>query len=680
MMFFQIVLVLGYGYSHLLRRTLSPKTAFILHAILLALAGIGLLVSPAAPKPIQGANLTMSIVATLTMSIGLPYFVLSTTSSLVQAWHHTIHAAHANPALTDSTYRLYGLSNFGSLLALAAYPFLVEPWIPIKTQTLWWSWAFIGFAVICLWAGSSTISFDQWAKSPTDEDLDIAQRKKVSLTSIAIWFLLAFCPSVLLLATTNLMCQEIASVPFLWILPLSLYLLSFMICFDRPGFYQRRFFGPLLFASIIGSIFVVQAHIYVSIVLQVAGLASVCFFMAMVCHGELERWKPAPNQLTLFFLVVAIGGASGGVFVTLLAPVLFDSFLEFQLSLLLGISLMIASVWLAPPRKGRAARPNPNLSKYVYCGSAVLVAAMVLASLMYQLSPEFRPNEIFRDRNEYGLVRVSESDGYRKFISGNVDHGGQLVALTDSFKPAGYYGSSSGFGIAARRIRELNQSDRQNSKAAVVGMGIGAMLAWCQPQDDFTFYEINPLVETIAFEHFSYLRHFQNQATVKIGDGRVLLEQQLEQTGSGQFDIIAMDAFSSDAIPQHLLTIECFQLYLKHLAPDGIIVAHITNRFVDLAPVVYSAAQELKLKTYFREDSVAGGKHKTTWILLSRNEDFDQEDWMQALKCDIEKPKLVRWTDDFASLSSVTRWSTKIDLEELKATRQAIVKQKAAEQ
>jgi len=211
-------------------------------------------------------------------------------------------------------------------------------------------------------------------------------------------------------------------------------------------------------------------------------------------------------------------------------------------------------------------------------------------------------------------------------------------------------------------------------------MGIGAMLAWCQPQDDFTFYEINPLVETIAFEHFSYLRHFQNQATVKIGDGRVLLEQQLEQTGSGQFDIIAMDAFSSDAIPQHLLTIECFQLYLKHLAPDGIIVAHITNRFVDLAPVVYSAAQELKLKTYFREDSVAGGKHKTTWILLSRNEDFDQEDWMQALKCDIEKPKLVRWTDDFASLSSVTRWSTKIDLEELKATRQAIVKQKAAEQ
>ncbi len=680
MMFFQIVLVLGYGYSHFLRRSLSPRTAFILHAVVLAIAAIGLLASPAAAKVIQGTDLTMSIIATLAISIGLPYFALSTTSSLVQAWHHTLNQTRVESEPSASAYRLYGLSNFGSLLALASYPFLVEPLIPIRTQMLWWSLAFIGFAAICLWAGSPTLGVNQWADSQSAEDSATSRKEKASLSSISIWFLLAFCPSVLLLATTNLMCQEIASVPFLWVLPLSLYLLSFMICFDRPRFYRRRFFGPLLFLSVIGSVFVVQAHIYVSIVLQVSGLASVCFFMAMVCHGELERWKPAPNQLTFFFLVVAIGGASGGVFVTLLAPVLFDGFLEFQLSLLLGISLMITSVWLAPTRLGSAT--SSNLFKYVYSASAVLIAAMVLASLMYQLSPEFRPNEIFRDRNEYGLVRVSETNGYRKFISGNVDHGGQLVEEIDSLSPSGYYGPSSGFGIAARRMREpkeSNRADRQGSKIAVVGMGIGAMLAWCQPHDHFTFYEINPLVETIALEHFSYLHQFQNQATVKIGDGRVLLEQQLQQTGSGQFDIIAMDAFSSDAIPQHLLTIECFQLYLKHLAPDGIIVAHITNRFVDLAPVVYSAAQELKLTTCFRADSVAGGKHKTSWILLSRNADFDQADWMQKLKSDIEVPKLVRWTDDFASLGSVTRWSTRIDLENLQATRHTAEKQKATE-
>ena len=670
MMFFQIVLVLGYGYSHLLRRKLSPKTAFIMHAIVLAVAGIGLLIMPATPDAIQGSNLTVSIVVTLAMSIGLPYFALSTTSSLVQAWHHTLEATGSNPESTVSTYRLYALSNFGSLLALAAYPFLIEPLIPLKSQTLWWSWAFIGFAAICLWAGSSTFNVGNWAEPQDDDGLAVTQNKRVPLTYIPIWFLLAFCPSVLLLATTNLMCQEIASVPFLWILPLSLYLLTFMICFDRPGFYQRRFFGPLLFLSVIASVCVVQAHIYVSIVLQVAGLASVCFFMAMVCHGELERLKPAPSHLTLFFLIVAIGGACGGVFVTLLAPVLFDSFLEFQLSLLLGIGLMIASVWLAPSRGDPTTGSSSSLSIYAYCSVAMLVAAMVLASLMYQLSPEFRPDEIFRDRNEYGLVRVSEADGYRKFISGNVDHGGQPVAEIDSLKPAGYYGASSGIGIAARRMREINGTDRPSSNVAVVGMGIGAMLAWCEPEDQFTFYELNPLVEVIALEHFSYLRQFRNQATVNIGDGRVLLERQLEESGSGNFDIIAMDAFSSDAIPQHLLTTECFQLYLKHLAPDGILVAHITNRFVDLAPVVYSAAEELKLSTYFRTDSVAGGEHKTTWILLSRNADFDRADWMRALKSNKEKVTPVRWTDDFASLGSVTRWSTKVDLDELKAFQQ----------
>ncbi len=679
MMFFQSVLVLGYGYSHFLRRRLSPKQAFVLHAIVLAGAGFGLLISPADPEVIQRPHLTTSIVVTLAISIGLPYFALSTTSSLVQAWHHTLHATDERSSTSASSYRLYALSNFGSLLALAAYPFLIEPWIPIQTQTLWWSWAFIAFAALCLWSGASTISMSQWAQLHSSSESADAASGRVSPGAIAIWFLLAFCPSVLLLATTNLMCQEIASVPFLWILPLSLYLLSFMICFDRPGIYRRCFFGPLLFLSVVASVFVVQAHVYVSIVLQVVGLASVCFFMAMVCHGELERWKPAASQLTLFFLIVAIGGACGGVFVTLLAPVLFESFLEFQLSLLLGISLMIVSVWLAPSKACTSKKTTSNLSKYIYCGSAVLIAAMVLASLMYQLSPEFRPDEIFRDRNEYGLVRVSEADGYRKFISGNVDHGGQPVDEIDSLKPSGYYGASSGFGIATRRKREINGADRQNLNVAVVGMGIGAMLAWCEEGDQFTFYELNPLVETIAQIHFSYLRQFQNQATVKIGDGRVLLEQQLEQEGPGQFDMIAMDAFSSDAIPQHLLTIECFQLYLQHLTHDGIIVAHITNRFVDLAPVVYSAAQELELKTYSRRDVAADGKHKTSWILLSRNADFDKSDWMQSLESEMKTPEPVRWTDDFASLGSVTRWSAKIDLDELQGNRQKIVQQKTDE-
>ncbi len=688
MMFFQTFLVLGYGYSHFLRRCLTPKVAFFVHAGVLGTASIVLLVTPVTPVPIEGPNLTLSIVATLAIAIGLPYFSLATTSSLVQAWHHTIHSARlwqTSPRLGQSTYRLYALSNFGSLLALASYPFLIEPWVPLRWQMPGWTWAFIGFSAICLWAGSATIRIEQWANPDSgreDQEINSAghrdQRGRYGSLSlmvlIVLWFLLAFCPSVLLLATTNLMCQEIASVPFLWILPLSLYLVSFMICFDRPGIYRRRYFAPLLLLSVIAGIGIVQAHIYVSIVIQVAGLASVCFFMAMVCHGELERLKPAPGQLTLFFLIVAIGGAGGGVFVAIVAPHLFDSFLEFQVALLLGIGLMVACMWIHATRAAA-------MSRYGFSAAALLVAAVVLASLMYQVSPEFRPDEIFRDRNEYGLVRVSESDGYRNFISGNVDHGGQLVSASKSFTPTGYYGPSSGIGVAMRRIGELktafSRADRPPAKVAVVGMGIGAMLAWGQPQDQFVFYELNPLVESIAREHFSYLDLFRGQSVVNIGDGRVLLERQFRESGSGQFDLIAMDAFSSDAIPQHLLTIECFQLYLKHLSDDGILVAHVTNRFVDLTPVVYTAAQELGLTTWYRDDTGCDGKRQTTWILLCRQPEFKNIPWMRELECQPQNTAHVRWTDDFASLSSVTRWSTKIDVAELQASRSAVAKEKA---
>jgi hypothetical protein len=224
-------------------------------------------------------------------------------------------------------------------------------------------------------------------------------------------------------------------------------------------------------------------------------------------------------------------------------------------------------------------------------------------------------------------------------------------------------------------MREIKGDVGEGSSVAVVGMGIGAMLAWCEPEDQFTFYELNPLVEKIAREYFSYLSQFRQQTSVNIGDGRFLLERQLAESGSRQFDIIAMDAFSSDAIPQHLLTIECFELYLNHLAPDGILVAHITNRFVDLAPVVYSAAQELKLNTYFRTDAVGGKAHQTTWILLSRNAQFNQVPWMKALESNFDTPEPVRWTDDFASLSRVTCWSANVDFEELKAFQKKAIQE-----
>ena len=708
MMFFQIVLVLGYAYSHLLSRFFAPQRAFVVHAVVLLLAG---LLTSFQPTSTPSANLTLGIVMTLLTSIGMPYFALSTTGSLVQAWHHALTVGDVTePSLTTeesknsrSTYRLYALSNFGSMVALVGYPFLIEPWFSVAHQSLIWSWGFWAFLLLCLWAGFPSVSLNAWT-TPTDTQSSRASEtnRQLSPARIIIWLLLSFCPSVVLLATTNLICQEIASVPFLWIVPLALYLISFMICFGRPTIFRRRIFGPLLMLSILGGIGVLHAHIYVSILLQIITLTSVCFCMAMVGHGELERMKPPANQLTIFYLVIAIGGACGGVFVAIIAPQLFDSFLEFQIALLLGLGLMIACIWLPQPNaKKRNAKKPSVVTQYVYSAAAMLIAAVVLASLMYQISPELRRHELYRARNEYGLASVVQVDGYRKFISGNVDHGGQFVALGRALDLSGYYGPTSGIGIAVRRSKEwmpkhtpsdknLQAEDSQlqncvaksnaSRKVAVVGMGVGAMLTWCGPEDQFTFYELNPLVKTIALEYFSYFKQRASQSTIHIGDGRVLLEKLLRDSGSAQFDILAMDAFSSDSIPQHLLTTECFELYLNHLAHDGIIVTHITNRFVDLKPVVMAAAQDLGLHAFVRNDSSLDSGASTLWILLCRNPQFADVPWMQELSTPIS-PSLepIRWTDDFASLSSVANWRFGVDITDLQRSREQLTKSKASQ-
>ena len=552
MMFFQILLVAGYTYSHLLRALLSPRQAFWTHFVVLLVSCCAL---PISPQIATNENLTIAILWTLTFSIGLPYFALSTTGSLIQAWHHaSLSHAPQDASIADSkTYRLYAISNFGSLLALVSYPFLIEPWVSVDWQILIWSLAFVVFCVLCLWTGFFSTRIEDWAEQQTVLPIATAA-ERVTPMRVVLWFLLAFCPSVTLLATTNLMCQEIASVPFLWILPLSLYLLSFMICFDRPSVYRRTVFGPLLLLSIIAGILVVQAHIYVSIVLQVAGLASVCFFVAMTCHGELERLKPSPERLTLFFLIVAIGGACGGVAVAVGAPMLFDSFIEFQLALLLCLALAIACPWLfsgaaKSDSSNVDSKPTSKLALTAYAASAMLIAAMVLASLMFQLSPEFRPNEIFRGRNEYGVVKVIQDDGYRKFISGQVNHGGQFVDVEKHNMPSGYYGPTSGFGVAMRLQREMRALEADSDgppglRTAVIGMGIGAMLAWSQPEDDFTMFELNPLVHKIAKEHFTYLD--DHPSTVYIGDGRRLLKKLSELSEFNEQMSLMMAAAVSD--------------------------------------------------------------------------------------------------------------------------------------
>lgn len=688
MLFFQGMLLAGYFYSHLLRQRLSPRTALRTHAVLLACACCMLPVLSLAwlptPDPVA---VTWSVVVSLALTIGLPYFALATSGPLIQTWHHCVEtSAEISPKRTASTWRLFALSNLGSLIALAAYPVIIEPLLTIDWQVFLWSTAFLVFATATLVAGSATRKFHQWDHNAKDASKIPASMNepRVRATTIALWSLLSFCASVVLLSTTNLMCQEIAPVPFLWVLPLGLYLVSFIICFDRPGCYRRGIFTPLLLVSIISGIIVAQAHIYVSITLQIVAMSAVCFFVAMTCHGELERSKPPASSLTFFYLVIAAGGAAGGILVALLAPRIFDRFFEFPVSLLLCLVLLVVCTLQRSHRHSDRAAPSKPLL-LIHSAGCFMVAALVIATLMVQVSDEFQQGELFRQRNEYGIVSVVEdADGYRKFVSGNVDHGGQFVDQEREFDPVGYYGESSGIAIALRLLR--NDGDRYRKAAVeenngqrgvrvgVVGMGVGAMLTWCQPEDHFTFYELNPLVESIARQWFTWLDHFKNQTTVHIGDGRLVLQQQLDQSGSQQFDLIVMDAFSSDAIPQHLLTRECFQLYLQHLSPDGLLVAHITNRFVDLRPVVLAAADSEGLTAWVRTDATSNDGRGTVWIVMSRDASRFQPQWLQPLADQTHEmsqtQKHILWTDDFASLWPIVNWSTSIEVEDLIASRQ----------
>ncbi len=654
MMFFQVMLVLGYAYSYVLRRWFSCPAAFFCHAVVLIAACCFL---PIIPDPAllnaAGESLNFSVALTLLLTVGLPYFALSANSTLVQLWHEAL--SNSDKSYTNSggtTYRLYAVSNLGSMLALLLYPFLIEPMATLSAQAWIWSAGLLLYVVLCLLTAWPTTRLTHW-QSATEP----ATSTTLSPSAISLWFLLACFASVILLATTNLMCQEIASAPFLWILPLAAYLLSFIICFEKPQLYHRAVFLPLLCISIVLGIGVVQSHLYVSIALQISVMTAVCFFVSMVCHGELERLKPPPSKLTAFYLTISVGGAVGGIFTAIVAPAIFDHFIEFQLAIIGCLALVTLQVY-------RTARRPALLLTLLGCG---LTASVTLASLMLQTSGTLEKDALItRQRNVYGIVMVTEDETYRRFVSGNVDHGGQNLDPEIAFQPSGYYTGNSGVGIAFRRMREHQQSQGQTPglDAGVVGMGIGAMLTWCEPEDHFSFYELNPAVEAIAKTQFSFLDRYQSQTDVYIGDGRVLLERQLARNGGNQFDLLFVDAFSSDAIPQHLITTECVELYLKQLRADGMLVFHITNRFVDLRPVIATLAAEKGLFSFVRENKNGPKDKGTLWVCLSRNPELLSASWMDPLETSwpSNMPK-IRWTDDFAPLAPVTIWNIKIDVE-----------------
>ncbi len=654
MLFFQIVLFAGYAYAHALT-LLSRRWQGILHGLLLA-AAIALL--PIAPgetwKPTGAEDPSLRILLLLASSVGLPYFALSSTSPLVQVWF-TRASGGGRP------WRLYALSNLGSLAALLSYPLFFEVRWDVAEQSTLWSVAFGAFGILSLAGVWMDRRHAVTSETKLAALIDPAADHPGWLRRV-LWVLLPALASCLLLSVTNHVCQNVAVIPFLWVVPLSLYLLTFILCFERERWYARVrvlwVLPALLFVFVTCIVDRLQAqrfwrdlgklmhervepwaekltgrHFDFSTIdlapnylWQLGWAFGAMFFACMLCHGELARLKPAPRRLTEFYLCMSAGGALGGLFVSLGAPRLFTTFAEWPLSLIvvfaLGGVIVLRAVWR---EKFRSLHLGPlRVAPLLMLPLSVALTLGVLLMCVLGFNPErdfyFKHVvEIERVRNFYGVFSVTEDDDrgegmrYRRFRHGKILHGSQNLDPALRREPTTYFGRHTGVGQA---LESLN--DRPAARVGVVGMGVGTVSCYAKAGDTFRFYEINPDVVRIAGKHFTYLADAEKRGArieVVIGDGRLALEREPSQ----QFDVLFLDAFSGDSVPVHLLTREAFAVYLRHLRPDGIIVVQITNTHIVLAPVIEKIAADAGLKTTRIATLPKGDLGGTDHILLARD-------------------------------------------------------------
>ncbi len=838
MLFFQAALLGGYLYAHVLCGKLSLRSQAITH---LAVLGLSVILLPIAPdeswKPLADQSPLARIMMLLVATVGGPYFVLASTGPLMQKWF-----SQTSPE--RSPYRLYALSNIGSLLALLSYPIVFEPWLTLHQQVVLWTALYVTFACCAAWCAvrvlkhaTSTISSVAVAASgPPSESL--AAEVRPSILRVLLWLSLSACGSVVLLATTNQLCIDVATVPFLWILPLSLYLLSFIICFDQPRWYDRRAFGALLVVCVSMACWAVDFGADLDLIKQVVIFSAALFACCMSCHGELVQSRPSPKYLTLFYLVISAGGVLGGLFVAIVATNLFTGYWEYPISLVACCVTTLAAmcyqrVWNSPPSLAywawftgagvvvlttlqlvwiphhllldavdevvlfgglgvwiivglvaiNARDPSkitawawlnwalPSLIWFIAVGqwraphvmtmrlsfllagswlitfavaylfqwgatwfslarqkwlgygllislasialifsyqqrwltmsqTRIMAAAVACGLVITWVAVRFRGAErrplrpllgacvwlplgslvaimgydlwhvtktdsddvVHRSRNFYGVLNVEYegAEGDDEFsmppkyqlTHGQILHGFQYEDDYWGMQPTTYYGKQSGVGLAISSARGRKQ-DGEGIRVGVVGLGTGTIAAYGTEHDDFQFYEINPAVRDLSGRFFTYLQRTAAKTTVKIGDARIVMDRERQNGQHQQFDVIAVDAFSSDAIPVHLLTAECGEVYRQHLAEDGILAIHISNRFLELDPVVRGLAQQLGWQAVRidNDEDDSEGVYSSTWVLLTPNtsvaDELQRSPYFAAWGDD--EPILL-WTDDFSGL------------------------------
>ena len=624
LVFFQSVLLAGYAYADVTMR-LGTRRQALLHVVLLAAALAFLpIIASSGWKPEGHEEPISRILLLLAATIGLPYFLLSTTTPLVQSWYWRRFRSRV-------PYRLFALSNFASLLALLGFPVLFEPLFDLTRLAWGWSVLFAAFALLC--AGTAWMSLN----GPEAEAAPRARAAPVSVKDQLQWLALAAMGSVMLLAVTNHITQNISSVPFLWVLPLSLYLISFILTFDHPRWYVRPVFLGLLPVLLPAMAWYIPSlDLVVAAPLYLVGLFVAC----MVCHGELARLKPDPAHLTRFYLMLSLGGALGAVMVAIVAPLVLPGYFE------LGIALVLLGVLFAIRVRG--------LASWGVNAVLLLTVALVVHGA-YDYSRGVRVME----RDFYGVVRTADHYHpvpYRAMYHGSIMHGGQLLGEEHRNVPADYFGPDSGYGRVFSAWREMEPQRPLN--VGVIGLGAGVIAAWMRPGDSLVFYEISPRVVDIARREFTFLADTPAKTDVVLGDGRLSLEGEAPRG----YDVMGIDAFSGDSIPMHLVTREAMAIYLKHLKPDGVIVFQATNRFIDLLPVIKRLAAEFGLEAVNVSDDPVADSGPAYWysstdqVIVTRNRKL--LNWprlAEATEPIMDRPDLPLFTDAHHNLLRILK-------------------------
>ena len=701
MVFFQAVLLCGYGYAHLLTRHLGPRTQCLAHFCVLAAAGLALPIGIAEGWRIDPDQPPVPwLLGLLVVSIGAPFFAVAATAPLIQRWFSRTGHPHAS-----DPYFLYAASNLGSVAVLLAFPFAIEPLVGTRGQSLAWTVGFAALAACIVGCGAGV-----WRR-PAEPRPTVPRRDADPPTwrRRATWLAYSAVPSSLLLGVTGHISTDIASAPLLWVVPLTLYLLSFVNAFARRPLIPSRFAARAMAFGLVMLAVLFPWREPASVFLPLHLL--VFFSIAIACHAALAERRPAAAFLTEFYFFVSIGGLVGGVFVALVAPLVFDSVLEYPLGLVLAAALLPNRPREAPagqhPRAGKRRTRRPGRGT-LWHERDIVLAALTLAVLVggrqlviwaewpmpflvfagalgifgvIALSRQVRPlgfalclaalltaghkdwgndETIWSGRSFFGVYRIVETADppTRSLIHGTTNHGGQWMKDDGSVEPANYFTPADPSANAIAAV----WAEKDSLRVGLVGLGTGALAYYRRPRDAWRYFEIDPLVAHLAAEsgHFDILPRHDPSAAIVLGDGRLALGREPDRS----FDLLIIDAFSSNAIPTHLLTLEAVALYMRKLDDDGVLLLHISNRLLDLQPVVAGIVEALdhaamlgKLERIDSETNPVAAPSQ--WVAVARDGATfhglrSNETWTPLA------PATRRvWRDDFSNLAGVIRWRVK---------------------